>query len=345
MMVTRLSLGRDRYLTLDRLDPFASFDAVIDLGETFGRVSRDDLYAAAERFRSQGYATETPQLAFLAFALTRNVATLNHYFFLSRGLDDISMRRFYARAAQIGMHDHLQVSVFDDQGTEIDLPEIRFLIACHLTEIFYGSPEILDWLLRVKCRFLFYKTQKAYADAGGVGGGCYRPDKNAIQMLLSRLFEGYSEKEPGVAPLLHELGHMLDHSSGALGLLPRMNARQKVIFDADMRDLFTRGKQIEAGRYELLRLGKAHRGMPVPIGGPYTLSNNGEFIAGYVEMFFRNPHYFEKNNATLYEAFRRVFNIDPRAFWKRDFQRYINENRDAYARKNSLPPLKITISD
>ena len=58
--------------------------------------------------------------------------------------------------------------------------------------------------------------------------------------------------------------------------------------------------------------------------------NNSEFIAGYLEMFFRNPHYFAAQNPALFDGFSRLFRQDPRQYWEADFPFYIQQNRSFY---------------
>ena len=67
-----------------------------------------------------------------------------------------------------------------------------------------------------------------------------------------------------------------------------------------------------------------------PIGHPYVFQNNGEFIAGYLEMFFRNPHYFAAQNTELFQAFAQCLGQDPRNYWQEDFPYYVKQNRTYY---------------
>ena len=84
------------------------------------------------------------------------------------------------------------------------------------------------------------------------------------------------------------------------------------IFTPDARDAFVKGKQIEMERYE--RQVTNPDGLdPLPIGHPYVFQNNSEFIAGYLEMFFRNPHYFATQNPDLYSGFQLLFKQDNEA--------------------------------
>ena len=142
-----------------------------------------------------------------------------------------------------------------------------------------------------------------------------------------------------MAPFLHEFGHMLDFfdaGSGSVrrseGLLPGLRPSDGAIYTPEARRLFLKGKRLELERYlhhhHTLRLPP---GEPPPIGHPYVFQNDTEFIAGYLEMFFRNPHAFAEQNPDLYEGFMELFRQDPRRAWEHDFAYYIDENRRFYA--------------
>ena len=72
---------------------------------------------------------------------------------------------------------------------------------------------------------------------------------------------------------------------------------------------------------------------------PYVFQNDTEFIAGYFEMFFRNPHYFAEMNSDLYQGFALLFRQDPRSAWEQDFPFYIQQNRDFYLKSGKQPGL------
>jgi len=123
-----------------------------------------------------------------------------------------------------------------------------------------------------------------------------------------------------VAPFLHEFGHMLDvcdAGTGGMrrseGLLPGLSPSDGAIYTPEARRLFLKGKRLELERYlrhhNTLTLA---RGEPPPIGHPYVFQNDTEFIAGYLEMFFRNPHAFAEQYPDLYEGFMALFRQDPR---------------------------------
>ena len=88
-----------------------------------------------------------------------------------------------------------------------------------------------------KIRIWLYTDQQAFAADGGVAGGCYNPVKGCVQLVLSRLFEGFNQPTPGVFPFLHEFGHLLDffnvetykHALTSSGWLPGMSPSEKQV--------------------------------------------------------------------------------------------------------------------
>ena len=255
---------------------------------------------------------------------------MNRYFPITNVLDaqsEADFDRLIASIAQNRSFDiHLIAEKRNDRTTELPA-DTRNLVAGHIAEIFFYRRDLLDQFLSQPRGFFLYTTPQAYKDDGGVAGGCYNPQRDAIQLVMSRLYEGFNAPTPGVAPFIHEFGHMLDHASGNRGLIPGMS-------DPAVLDLFRRGKRLELERSEQLRqTGKADL---LPIGHPYVFQNNGEFIAGYLEMFFRNPNYFAAQNPDLFQAFAQCLKQDPRRYWKADFPFYVQQNRDYYARQR--PP-------
>ena len=114
------------------------------------------------------------------------------------------------------------------------------------------------------------------------------------------------------------------------GLLPGLSPRDGSLFNPRARTLFINGKRLELERYLARYQGSSNSSSMLPIGHPYVFQNDGEFIAGYFEMFFRNPNYFASQNSDLYTAFVELFGYDPRNAWKQDFPFYIDQNRTFY---------------
>ena len=83
-----------------------------------------------------------------------------------------------------------------------------------------------------------------------------------------------------------------------------------------------------------------------PVGHPYVFQSDGEFAAGFLELFLRTPHFFAAQNPTLFEGFVALFGQDPRRARPADFAFYVLENGKAYAPGHvPLSAPGITISD
>jgi hypothetical protein len=315
-------------------------DETVDFGKPVGATSVRELARAAAahtRLTSVCHA----QLAALAYAAGAPRA-LDWYFPLTRALETDELAEFDQLLADLVRHLGLDVRLIGAGGADIsaELPtDSRAIVAGHLAEIFFYRRDILDRFLSTPRHFRLYATTQAFKADGGVAGGDFSPEKECIQLLLSRLYEGFSGSTPGVAPFLHEFGHMLDFfdaGSGGIGrsegLLPGLRPSDGMIYTPQARRLFLKGKRLELSRYlrhhDTLTLPP---GEPPPIGHPYVFQNDTEFIAGYLEMFFRNPHAFAEQNPDLYEGFMELFRQDPRRAWEADFSYYIDENRRFYA--------------
>ncbi|KPV52523.1 hypothetical protein SE17_15015, partial [Kouleothrix aurantiaca] len=126
------------------------------------------------------------------------------------------------------------------------------------------------------------------------------------------------------------------------GLLPGMRPADGACYTPAARAAFAEGKRLELARYERRCAGAA--GLEeLPIGHPYVFQNDTEFIAGYLELFFRCPHGFAAMNPALFGGFAAVFGYDPRAGWEADFPFYLNENRRYYASGVQPPRAGITV--
>ena len=302
----------------------------LDFGDPIGTLSAANLLPTIVMRESLTKNTCQPQLAAYLFAITRKAQLMNRYFPLTNTLDPHAEADFHRLIGSIAQNSSFDIRLIGEkhQDRSAELPSDALnIVAGHIAEIFFYRRDLLNQFLSQRRGFYLYTTPQAYADDGGVAGGCYNPQRDAIQLVLSRLYEGFSAPTPGVAPFIHEFGHMLDHASGNRGLIPGMDA---------FIDLFRRGKKLELERSQQLRqTGKTD---VLPIGHPYVFQNDGEFIAGYLEMFFRNPHTFAAQNDDLYQAFARCLKQDPRQYWKEDFPFYIQQNRNYYASQRPPKP-------
>jgi hypothetical protein len=312
------------------------------------------LNQAAETYNRLTDGTCQPQAAALEFDARGDVCALHRYFPLTRFLRD-ELPGFEALLREIVEHPHFDVRLFGEQRADLTgrLPRsARYLLAGHTAETFFYRRDILARFFSAPRHFHLYTTARAYQHDGGHAGGQYHSEREAVQLVLARLFEGFNGPTPGVAPFLHEFGHMLDFfnpASGAMrrdsdGMLPGLRSTDGAIFTPRARELFIEGKRIELHRYRV-RSNRLETRDPLPIGHPYVFQNDAEFCAGYFEMFFRNPHYFAQQNPDLFNAYVALFGYDARWGWETDFDFYINANREFYLSGQQPWPPGITLPD
>jgi hypothetical protein len=312
----------------------------IDFGEPIGVLQVRDLREAAFHYRKVTDGKCHPQLAALVFQVTHQPRLLNTYFPLTKILNANDQGEFYRLIQYIIRQSGFDLWLVDEHGLDraSQMPaHIVYLVAGHLAEMFFYRRDILECLLSTPRHFWLYTTPEAFKKAGGVAGGNFNPTTGAVQLVVSRLYEGFNAKTPGVAPFLHEFGHMLDYFeagedkiTNSRGLLPGLHPDDGAIYTPDAREAFLKGKKLELERYLRFYNRTYHPGDPLPIGHPYVFQNDSEFVAGYLEMFFRNPHYFAAQNPDLYQGFALLFQHDPRPMWTEDFPFYIEQNRGFY---------------
>jgi hypothetical protein len=313
------------------------------------------LIACADRYAALTGAGNPAQLPALLFDLNGDPWPLVHYFPAAGNLPDARRANYFAQVGMVAAHPSLDLRLTGERRSDLTvrLPaSARWLVAGHLIEVLGQRPDILHAFLAQPRHFRLYTTAAAFEQDGGVAGGDYDADRERVQLGLSRLFEGFRDHQPGVAPFLHELGHMLDAfdaATGAMGhgrgLLPGLALEDGALFDADARRLFISGKTLELRRYAALQSGaaQARAGADLPIGHPYVFQNDGEFIAGYLELFLRTPGRFAALNPELFDAFDHLLRQDPRRWWPQDFAFYVRENEAAYLSGAALAPAGITV--
>lgn len=312
----------------------------VEGGDLIGIVSVQDIAPAAEYYMRLANGECSPQLAAVVFIITNNPRTLDLYFPLINIFNETEIASFYQLVEQIVKHPGFDLQLIGHHRTNITAKlriDVPHLVAGHLAETFFYRRDILERFLSQPRHIRLYATRRAFEQDGGCAGGDYHPERESIQLVLARLFEGFYDETPGVAPFLHELGHMLDHfdaGTGGMGrsegLLPGLSPQDGAVFNPRARTLFLKGKRIELERYMTRFRGASKTSDPLPIGHPYVFQSDTEFTAGYFEMFFRNPHYFVDQNPDLYMAYVELFAYDPRLAWQQDFSFYINENRGFY---------------
>lgn len=327
----------------------------LEMGES-GLISVEQLARAARHYSDLTNSTVRPQLGALVFDVTSDLRALDFYFPITSMLKqqgENDRMQFYAALRFIANHPGFDLRVYAERQQDVTAQAplaVRFIVAGHLAEVFFYRKDILERFLTQPRHFLIYTSRNAFDQDGGLAGGDYNFGREAIQLEMSRLFEGFNGTVPGVAPILHELGHMLDHfeaGTGGMGqcegVLPGMSRRDGPVYTPEARRLFSEGKRLEQQRYQLFQDGQARPNDPVPVGHPYVFQTDGEFIAGFLEMFFRNPNYFGTQNPTLYDAFASLLRQDPRRYWPEDFAGYVGENRKAFLGGQRPSPQHISI--
>lgn len=325
----------------------------LDFGER-GSVLAGQVASSASHYQQLTNGSSRPQLAALLFISSGNPFALDFYFPITGQLAPQSRQNFYLMVREIISQPTFDMRVIGPNRTDVTSQvfyDVPYLVAGQLAETFFGRPDILRVFLSQPRHFRLYTDGNAFAQDGGLAGGDYNSGIESIQLVMSRLYEGYNGPTPGVAPFLHELGHMLDFfdpATGGMGnsdgLLPGWRPQDGPIFTPQARQAFVQGKTLEKQRYEAFQNNTARPGDQVPIGHPYVFQNDTEFIAGYFEMFFRNPNYMSELNPALYAAFAELLQQDTRRSWPTDFPFYINENRKVYQVGGPPPsPNHITI--
>lgn len=309
-------------------------------GERVGTVSIEGIAQMMEHYDFLTQGQYNPQLAALICAMTNNPQAMDLYFPIVNMLDEVELGNFYQFMLELTQRPELDLQLWGEKRTNLTdqmQSDVSHLVAGHLAEIFFYRRDILERFLSRPCHIRLYVTQHAFLEDVGQAGGDYDPGTESLQLVLSRLVEGFYGPTPGVAPFLHEFGHMLDAfdaGTGRMGrgdgLLPGLSPGDGPIYTPKARELFIRGKRIELERYLARYSSKAQTSDPLPIGHPYVFQNDAEFAAGYFEMFFRNPHYFAGQNPDLFQSYVELFRYDARRAWKQDFPFYINQNRHFY---------------
>ncbi len=318
----------------------------LDLGDGRDAVSIERLNQNLLKVDQYTSNSCRPQLAYHVFAVTRRPSYIESYFPIVKSLDKEARRQFHEIIRRVMLHRGFDLQLRNAQRNNVIemLPSLAYLVAGHIAEIFFYRRDILERLFNAGVRIWLYADQAAFVADGGVAGGCYNPQLRCVQLVVSRLFEGFNQPTAGVAPFLHEFGHLLDYFDAAhlrgsaisSGWLPGLRISDDMspsdsaeIFTAEARSAFVKGKRIEMQRYDRLADGEKAVDL-LPIGHPYVFQNNSEFIAGYLEMFFRNPHYFATQNPDLYDGFSLLLRQDPRQYWETDFPFYVEQNRAFY---------------
>lgn len=298
------------------------FDDQFDFEDSLGAVPVQSIFQAGEQFIQLTHENFPLQFGVLVFTATANPRALDFYFPITQMLTESEIDQFYQLTQSIIEHEHFDLQLIGEHRANLttQMPRgVRQVVAGQVAEVFFFRRDFLEQFLATPRHIQLYTSSRAFEQDGGAAGGDYNPQRESIQLVLTRLFEGFFGETAGVCPFLHELGHMLDHfdvATGRMGkvegLLPGLSPRDGVFFNAHARKLFISGKRRELERYLACFQRGAKASDLLPIGHPYVFQNDGEFIAGYFEMFFRNPNYFASQNQDLYSVFVELFGYDPR---------------------------------
>jgi hypothetical protein len=341
-----VALHRNKPVTLQPLEIEVggvriAHSQTVELGPPYGSIQAKALAQAMENYARLSANTCRPQLAALVYGLTGQARALDFYFPITRILTPETLLRFDAFRDGIADHPSFELHLITEDLRDVTafMPdEVRALVAGHLAEIFFYREDLLERFLSAPRYFLIYTSPRAYEQDGGQAGGQFHSDRESIQLVLSRLFEGFNGETPGVAPFIHEFGHMLDFFNAGTGqmqrqssgFLPGLRPSDGPVYTPEARKQFIIGKQLEHDRYVARYAGYAAPSDPQPLGHPYVFQTDSEFIAGYLEMFYRNPNAFAQVNPALFKAFELLFGWDTRTAWPKDFPFYVTENKRFY---------------
>ncbi|MFM2308672.1 MAG: Glucose-regulated metallo-peptidase [Chloroflexota bacterium] len=277
------------------------------------------------------------QTAMALYVHSKELTALQHYFPVIGWLDPTLRQRWASLYAHYLVTTPLTIVYIGNRREPAPLA-IRAMVVGHLVSCFISTPHVLAALYETNPTFHICADARAYARIGGVGGGCYDERTHCIMLEVSRLFEGYWQPIPGVCPFLHELGHMLDGTHSRLSGGRRSIGDPPLLNDGQ-RAAWRTGKQTEVHRYRAYQ----HAGKIVehaPLGHPYVFQTDGEFLAGYWEMFWRNPHAFGAHSPQLYDALMSYVGHDPRMYTV-DYPGYVNGNRTFYGAGERAWPSQI----
>lgn len=277
---------------------------------------------------SYGTPFAVPAAAVL-FDITHELEALECFFPLIKVLDKTQRSTFLGRLNALLRDPRLTIRGHHAQQV-MTLPlSARALVAGQIVMCFFYSPDIITMLLSTKPAVDLFSSHADYERAGGVGGGCYIEREHRILLHVPRLYEGFFQQPAGVCPFLHEFGHMLDGTSMRLmqyvecrGELPGMSVAQ--------RRTFAIAKAAEHALYLAHYHGRAPADGRHPLGHPYVFQTDGEFLAGYWEMFWRNPHSMASACPALYATWCDYTQCDPRTALSNDYMGYVEGNRAFY---------------
>ena len=268
-------------------------------------------------------------LAVLAFQASKEIRCLAHFFPLLRTCSDEIRSIFLRQLNALLQRPELSIVYISDAGSSSAPFVLRVLVTAEILCCFWKRPDVIDVLIHSKPSIHLFSNRALYIRAGGVGGGCYNADSHRIMLEAPRIFEGFFTPQPNVSPFLHEFGHMLDGTHMRSHQLPHCQGRLPHMDESHLQ-LWRRAKSTE---YTLYMAWYHHRPPShgqTPIGHPYVFQNDGEFLAGHWEMFWRNPHSMARMSPQLFNAFVAYTKQDPRLSLAEDYMGYVKDNLRFY---------------
>lgn len=316
-------------------------------------VSMEALVGAALRYHRLTRRGRTPQLAALLFDATGDVRFLSQYFPLAHALESEHQRSFYAMTHSVATHPNLAIALIGEGRTDLTshlARSARYLVAGAIVEALWGRHDLLRHLLSRPRYIRLFSSELALEACGDLHAGAYHRARHTIDLILTALYTGFYTEMPGVTPILHGLGHLLDDCDGrtgtlgaANGMLVGLNRHDGALRTPHARELFLTGKRLEIRRYERFRGGGARLGDIMPVGQPRLFTDDSAFAAGYFELFFRTPHYLSSQNPALFEAYATLLRQDPRRYWARDCAFYVDQSRAQYTAPLQLPLPRLSV--
>ena len=268
-------------------------------------------------------------LAGIVFQVSKELTSLGHFFPLIHTLDDAQRTEFRNRLNALLQSTDITVTYTTQTGLTTTPLILRVMVLGQMISCFWGRPELIAVLQRTKPRIALFADHQLYERAGGVGGGCYLLHEHCIMLEANRLFEGFYTPTPNVSPFLHEFGHMLDGTHMRINQLPHCVGRLPFMQDRDL-SFWQKAKYREVQCYTAWYHQRPPADGQMPLGHPYVFQNDGEFLAGHWEMFWRNPHAMAQQTPHLFNAFMFYVNQDPRTSLTHDYMGYVEGNRAFY---------------
>jgi hypothetical protein len=289
-------------------------------------IQAHHLLPAYQRLAAAGMPR--PPLSVLLAEHTPALQILHHFVPLISHLHGAPRQQFLATLNHVGNDQRLRVHLHRTNAERAPAQWLRLCVTLQLTCCFWARPDILATVLASQPTFAFFVTQTDYLQAGGVGGGCYLPSTHTIMLVTDRLCEGYRTTVPSISPLLHELGHLLDGTcmrqngwNHPRGELPNMTLPQ--------RKAWYRAKQQEVTTYQYWQA--HHDTSQIPFGHPYVFQTDGEFLAGYWELFWRSPRLLQLHVPELYAVLHEYVQFDVQRNQPADYTGYHVANQQSYA--------------